>query len=85
MTYRCFSESRVVLLGAAQDVWCHVQVQAPLKASSTLLITLTITNVKTHLSIASVAVLITVSGVYIAIYTGSYSLTYVRTHLGKSV
>lgn len=62
-------------------IWCHVQVQAPLKASSTQLITLIITNVKTPNCIASVVPpLITVSGVYIGVYTGSYSLTHMFTH-----
>lgn len=33
----------------SEAVWCHVQVQAPLKASSALLITLTTNNVTTPL------------------------------------
>lgn len=65
------SESRA-LRAVCKDVWCHVQVQAPLKASSALLITLTTTNVKTNHCIASVVLLITVSGVDIGVDIGSY-------------
>lgn len=68
-----------------QDVWCHVQVQAPLKTSSAPLITLTAGPwKKAPRSVATVLPLIIMCAVDSSVYTGSYSPThsYTRSQSG---
>lgn len=62
-----------------EDVWCHIQVQAPLEAPSALLITLTAAVCKILLIALCPFPLITVCGVDSSVYTGTCAHT--RTHI----